>query len=899
MKKFLFILLGLLFLTDSYSQIVKTHIGTSRYDLQTNQSIQRRVAVHPTSKDVIVTFTGANESSDQAFPLRGSGYLYFNSVSGQWSNFNNLALTPPVDTFYSRPEGTTRVGWPNPMFVGSKELIITHKSAVSGGFNGLYQISRATSGSGAWTPKDVTSGAETWPRVASDGNNIIAVSSHFETQFNGVTGGLMFVKSTDGGSNWSTPAAIDSINAENYPTGIGGDRYALDMTSSKVALLTGNQDITLYTSTNFGNTWTKKSIFPTSYNVDGTIIPRSDRSNGEYSVIIDNSGVVHCFWSRYILFSNEGAYSIDLTRAGIMYWNETMGNQAPIVVPGTDFFRENTKSRRFPFGRFNTESNSIGYVGSNGSYRNNTTAWPSSGIDASGTIYLSYAYNRGIVDTTPGNFGKNIDGDSRNGYNFYDVYVTKSTDNGKTWVGPVNVSSTIKLENTYPSMARLVDDNVHLVYQEDDLVGNAVMTVTGGSNGTGSQAGPVVTKNQQIYVKVPVVDIVNPVTDITNPTIRFNNNFQNLITSKSLTSAKSVLYAGCAIDTVTGKTFTKTKSYILDNYIEFSEDTSLLTIIGLDTINLTVPGLRIIRVTGRDLAGNLTLDDDNIFFDTLNIGIEILEDKQGPQFTLKGDNPAYAYLNSTYSDAGNNDDAYDLNPCNGPIASVSVSGLPVNTSTAGVKNVVYTAKDKLNNTTTLTRPVYVGVAPTAKVTDEAIVKTNKVNAKGETSLDLLTALETPNTFYWTVKSTGSTQEKQIGGNTKNLLEASLPSGVNSIDSICLAVSNGFNAVASPPKPKSRECKFLKYSVGISSVSNDLNVSIFPNPTNGDFNIKVEGNRENKARVVVTSMDGKTLSDSKLEITNSVIPFKSNLAKGTYFVSTEVDGKVYLDKIEVR
>jgi hypothetical protein len=47
------------------------------------------------------------------------------------------------------------------------------------------------------------------------------------------------------------------------------------------------------------------------------------------------------------------------------------------------------------------------------------------------------------------------------------------------------------------------------------------------------------------------------------------------------------------------------------------------------------------------------------------------------------------------------------------------------------------------------------------------------------------------------------------------------------------------------------------------------------------------------------MDGKTLLDSKMEIANSVIPFKSNLARGTYFISTEVDGKVYLDKIEVR
>lgn len=904
MKKVLFILLVLVMSLDSISQVVRTHIGTSRYDLQTNQSIQRRVAVNPNNKDVIVTYTGANESTDNNFPLRGTGYLYYNSGLSQWSNYSNLVLTPPVDTFYSRPEGTTRVGWPNPMFIGNKELIITHKSSAGGGgFNGLYQISRSTAGTGSWTPLDVTSGAETWPRVASNGNNIIAVSSHFESQFNGVSGGLMFVKSTDGGLTWSTPTAIDSINAENYPTGIGGDRYSLDMTASKVALLTGNQDITLYTSTNFGTTWTKKSIFPTSYNVDGSFIPRSDRSNGEFSVLIDNSGVVHCFWSRYILFSNDGAYSVDLTRAGIMYWNENMGNKAPIVVPGTEFFRENTKSPRFPFGRLNTEGNTIGYVGGNGSYRNNSTAWPSSGIDAAGTIYLSYAYNRGVIDTSQGNFGKNIDADL-NGFNFYDIYVVKSADGGQTWQGPLNVSSTSKLENTYPSMARFVDDHVHLVYQEDDLVGNAVMTVTGGGNGTGSQAGPKITKNQQIYAKIPVLDIVNPSTDITNPTLRLNNNYENLEASKNLSAdtVRSVIFAGCLKDTVTGKPFVKAKSFFLENFIEFSEDSSFLSIIGLSAVNTNVAGTYILKLTGRDAAGNITQKGGplSLYFDTLNIFLEVIEDKQGPQFTLKGANPDYAYLNSTYSDAGNNNDAKDLNPCNGAIGPISVSGLPVNTSTKGVRSVTFTAKDDLNNETTIIRKVYVGVAPTAKLTNEEIVQTNKVSAKGETSEDLLTEPETPNTFYWSIKSAGSQpNEKQIGGNTINLVSASIPAGVKSFDSVCLTVSNGFNNVTNPPIPKSKECKPLKYSSSISSVTNNLAVTIFPNPSNGDFNIKVEGNRENKARVIITSMDGKIISNSQLEINGTYIPFKSNLSRGSYFISTEVDGQVYLEKVEVR
>jgi hypothetical protein len=419
------------------------------------------------------------------------------------------------------------------------------------------------------------------------------------------------------------------------------------------------------------------------------------------------------------------------------------------------------------------------------------------------------------------------------------------------------------------------------------------MTTAGSTNGTGSQAGPIHTRNKIFYAQVPVADIINPATDITNPMLRISNNFQNLVVRKGVTQVKAVLFVGCGTDTVTGKTFSKTKSFINNNYVEFSEDTSLLTIIGLDTINTSVAGDRLIRITGRDQAGNLTLRIGNTFYDTLNMGVEILQDIVAPSITLLGASPGFVYLNGpNYVDPGS--EVSDNNPCTS--ASVTKSGT-VDKATKGTYTLTYTAKDGANNQATATRKVIVGVAPTAKITEEAL-SVNKISAKGSTSLDILTEAGTSNTYKWTVK-TGTSAPVTIGA-TQNLLNINIPIAVKSFDSICLEVSNNFDALATPPRTApSRECKFLKYSVGISTVSNDLNVSIYPNPTNGDFNIKVEGNRERNARIVVTSMDGKTLSDSKMEIANSVIPFKSNLARGTYFISTEVDGKVYLDKIEVR
>ena len=244
---------------------------------------------------------------------------------------------------------------------------------------------------------------------------------------------------------------------------------------------------------------------------------------------------------------------------------------------------------------------------------------------------------------------------------------------------------------------------------------------------------------------------------------------------------------------------------------------------------------------------------------------------------------------ANYVDAGTS--VSDNNPCTS--ATVSSSG-SVDKTTKGKYTINFSATDGAGNKGTASRTVIVGVAPTAKITEEAITG-NKLTAKGTTSLDVIP--EAPTTYNWTIKNTGQTTPSTVIGGTPTLSNIVL---TKSFDSLCLEVSNSFNSIVTPNIPKSKECKFLKYSSSISaSVSNTLTVSVFPNPSNGDFNIKVEGNRDNKARVIITSMDGKTISNSQVEINGNQIPFRSNLSKGSYFISTEIDGQVHLEKIEVR
>jgi hypothetical protein len=116
------------------------------------------------------------------------------------------------------------------------------------------------------------------------------------------------------------------------------------------------------------------------------------------------------------------------------------------------------------------------------------TSHPSAGIDAAGNIYLTYD---AAVDGT----------DDGNGKAYRNVYVTASTDGGATWVTPVNVSPDNFYEKVFPTMARTVDANVHLIYQKDDRAGHGIGT----NNPDSDNAGVI---HDIVYVAVPTTALV-------------------------------------------------------------------------------------------------------------------------------------------------------------------------------------------------------------------------------------------------------------------------------------------------------------------------------------------------------------------------------------------------------
>lgn len=878
------------------AQVPKIQVGRTFYDLQTNNSMQRRIIVDPATKDLTITYTGSS-LSDGAYSDRGTGYAFYDQKF--WYNASGTTFTPPLNSYPTRPENV-RTGWPNPLYVGSKELIFSHIS--DGSFNGINMASR-TRGTNTWTNTKISAGAETWPRAASDGKNIVVISSYFQSTFEGVDAGIQFMVSKDSGATWSNPAAFTGMDPINYPTGVGGDIYDVDIKGNTIAILMGRLDISLYKSTDMGTTWTKTSIFSTQDNIDANAslnVKRGDKSDGSFSVIIDKDNKAHCFWGVATTYTEGANGFIDLSRHGIGYWNEYMGvNTDPYIVPQTFFLREGNFAKS-PIGRFNTTLNdgtTAGYFGSANVYGNAPVSWPSSALDSNGTIYLTYGYNRGKIDSTPS--GSGVDAD-KNGYNLYDVYAVKSLDSGKTWIGPYNISQTKNLESTYPSMAKFVDNNIYVVYQEDSLAGGAV----GGTTGSGSHLpGPVHTPNRILYAKVPVDSIVNPIrTSNQAPLLTVKNIYKDssgtfIVNQKDTNTFLFLTFVkGCNKDLYNKKAFDHSKTTFLKNYVDIFDDTRIdsnnLTIVIDSAININKPGSYGYKVFVKDSQGVIGTNAGFVYLDTLFVDITVIDDIEGPQMELKGSDPVNILVNTTYTDEGVTV-LGDNNPCY-VIGSPTTSST-VNSNLVGSYEVTYTIKDNANNTTTVKRTVNVG-APAVANFDSFSTSKDTVRAKNKST-------NNPTACVWSIKYKNSAGtgfiETTLTSLTTNVmapLNRKLATTVKEFDSLCLSANNIFNS--SP----SKVCKYLKY---VASSISDINktkydVNVYPNPSQGFVNVSFNGVQYNTgASLKVFNIEGKEVFHTIIKNTTQDFPLVLEaLGAGTFIIQTEINGESNMKKIVI-
>jgi hypothetical protein len=475
------------YLTSKPAKSLGTQIGDTYFDLQSNENIGNRMQVYPDGSISAVWTFSPNGTS--GFPDRGTGYNHSADGGITWQAFPTSRIETPFKT-----------GWPNiGKLPDGSEIVVNHKSLTSPAGN----MCKTTDGGVNWnnTPiSDETVGL-CWPRMVTNGNTIHVIATTKTTvAYQGfINGALVYVRSTDGGINWTAPIIPTGLDTSNYATtGTFSDEYALACKGDTIAIVYGGNFRTtaLIKSTNNGDSWAYSEILHLpikKFDTEGT--PMFDiNSDGAADVLVSNDevnyvtidaqGKCHVLFGKMRYFDEGGAnFSYYGLTDGLYYWNEDMGPinyqykwedysgvQTYIAIPDTV---------NFPVIAEIVDINGNGTIdfpenGSNapyGFYREaSLSSFANAVIAPDGSISVFYS---SIVDGSDGTV-------STEHRAFRNLWRTSKKVGETSWSTPVRIAEDDFTEEMWPSVAdRLtysVSDNkyyAHLWYMADGYPGNS------------------------------------------------------------------------------------------------------------------------------------------------------------------------------------------------------------------------------------------------------------------------------------------------------------------------------------------------------------------------------------------------------------------------------------------
>lgn len=464
----------------------EANIGETRFDLQTNLSLQNRIYRF---EDGTVGASWTMGFSGGEYPERGTAYNYFDGTS--WG-----------------PEPSTRIesvrtGWPSYVPVGAEgEAVIAHSA------NGyLVMNKRSTKGSGSWAQTFFNAPAGHglyWPRMVSSGSqkntlHLLAVTEPTNqggTSYLGLDGALLYSRSTDGGQSWEIKDSIlPGLTSAEY-RGFDGDMYTwAEPKGDTIAFVVSDYwlDMILMKSTNGGDSWSKTIIWENPY-------PFFDKSNpivtdtfycpdGSIHLAFDKDGLVH------IVFGVNRAHADGVENFwfpfidGVGYWNETM----------PAFVSPNFKYTMQPDTLYNhgnligwtqdiNENDSLDFLPGSieilGKYYISLSSMPQLLIDENEDMFLIYSsvtegYDNGIQ-------------------NFRHLWGRALFHDNTDWSGFVHLTGSIVHnfdECVFPSLAPLSDNNLYFIYHADEEPGLSV---------SGDEDAP--TDNRVVFSSTPKTD---------------------------------------------------------------------------------------------------------------------------------------------------------------------------------------------------------------------------------------------------------------------------------------------------------------------------------------------------------------------------------------------------------
>lgn len=444
----------------------------SGYDYQNNGNMQRNIINYGDGTFAVARMA----ATDEAVSDRGSYFTYFDGSS--W-----LLPTTKVET--------ARTGWADTDALADGRQVVTSHTGNEVNID-------AIKGFGLWIANmtGYIDGAtdHIWPRVAVDGQDNIHIVSTLRAQLPGARYGTYYPVhswSTDEGLNWTHQyiygdpfTELDTTNGQWQ--GFSIDCYPVDAYgANKVATMTVTRNdaevpdaVWVAESEDNGATWNTNKI------AEWTRLPAAGADEFRPSLGVDlaydNDGNIHVVTTNYLVRLDSAGTGGDIfhsTTAPMRHWSEATGwvdiltyQNIPGYDPNEDIFSGDA-------------------VNSAGAGNSTTLKSPSIGFDAEGNMYVTF--------NTPAP-GDTLD----DGTNLMDIYAVGSANGGASWGPPVNIIHAATgsdapngLEDADASLAKLVDDNLHIVYNSDPQFGND----------TGTGAAPF--RTNMMYLSFPKSEI--------------------------------------------------------------------------------------------------------------------------------------------------------------------------------------------------------------------------------------------------------------------------------------------------------------------------------------------------------------------------------------------------------
>lgn len=424
-------------------------VGSTYYDNQSNSALMNRIENSGGEVSTIYTFS----LEQSGFTDRGTGYNYTDGAS--WGDLSEDRIE------------SIRTGWSTVLHTGGgKEIVISHDYPTT-----LYMASRDQIGTGTWTETalehDVAPGV-CWNRATvggADNNTIhmVAISVPIANQAGtllthaGMDGAILYSRSTDQGATWDIQNIILPGMDSTQFLGFGPDVYAIHARGDKVALAVFNDfaDSFVMISEDNGDTWTKKTLvdFPVDlYTGNDEIIDLNEDNIADTLYNTDNSGCVHI----------DAQMQTHVAWGNMLYQDDVLGDDQWLYFPYTDglaYWNEGMEENTWEELAFVEDLNEDGEVTLEddfGAYYTSMTGFPQIGEAANGDLFLSYS---GVVESH-----------SSGSQNFRHIHLMKSADNGESWTDPVDATPDLEFwgfECVFASMAKEIDDHVHILYQRD------------------------------------------------------------------------------------------------------------------------------------------------------------------------------------------------------------------------------------------------------------------------------------------------------------------------------------------------------------------------------------------------------------------------------------------------